>query len=136
MEHIVVKKKKSHRTAVRWFAFLGWFLTMDLRHLSDDGILGFLLLVLLGTPLMLLLVYYEDWAITFYKGEIIRNRWNRLRRYSWADVQEVTSFRSATEGESICIHFQDGKTFQFRREDENAGEAVKLILKHTSIIYK
>lgn len=133
MEYISVMKKKSHRTGIRWFVFSSWFLTGFLLDMTEDRPLRFLILALIIAPLVLLLCYFEDWAVTFYKGKIIRNRLGRQRQYPWTEVQEVTSFRSATDGETICILFRDGKAFRFRREDENGEKAVKLILKHNSI---
>lgn len=133
MEHITVKKPKSHRTFAMSIVVVAWVLTNILRSMTDDRMLRVLILLLVAGPMMLPSVYFESWAITFHKEEIIRNRWGRLRRYTWSDIREVRSYRSQTEGECIRICFRDGKAFQFRTDDENAGKAVKVILKHTSI---
>jgi hypothetical protein len=85
-------------------------------------------------PIALLLFYFESWALIFGEKEIQGRSWGHLRSYAWTEIQEVTSFRSATEGPYVSIRFRDGKKFRFRLEDENAVKAVALIMKHTSIV--
>jgi hypothetical protein len=133
MEHITVKKPKSQRAFAMSIVVAAWMLSHILQGMTDDRLLRVLILLLVAGPMVLPAVYFETWAITFHKDEIIRNRWGRLRRYTWSDILEVRSFRSQTDGECIRIRFRDGKEFQFRKEDDRAHEAMKLILKHTSI---
>ena len=133
MENIIVRKKRAHRTGIRWFGLLGMVLAGILMGIAQSWLLRLLILILVGIPLLLLYINYESWSIRFSKDKITFLHWGKAQCCRWADIQEVTSLRSATEGATICIRFRDGTAFRFRREDENGEKAVKLILKHTSI---
>ena len=133
MEYISVQKKKSHRTGIRWFGLSGIVLAGILMGMAQSWLLRLLILILVGIPLLFLYINFESWSIRFSKDKITFLHWGKAQCCRWADIQEVTSLRSATEGETICIRFRDGTVFRFRREDENGEKAVKQILKHTSI---
>ena len=136
VENIIVRKKRAHRTGIRWFCLLGMVLAGILMGMAQSWLLRLLILILVGIPLLLLYINFESWSIRFSKDKITFLHWGKAQCCRWADIQEVTSLRSATEGETICIRFRDGTAFRFRREDENGEKAVKLILKHTSILSK
>lgn len=133
MDALVVKKQKSHRILIRCLAALGCAVFLFLLCVHQDPLLSILVLMT-QLPIALLLFYFESWAIVFRKSEIQGKCWGRLRSYAWTEIQEVTSFRSTTEGPYVSIRFRDGKKFRFRLEDENAVKAVALIMKHTSIV--
>lgn len=133
MKHLVVRKKKSHRIGIRCFAVLGSLTFFLLLCLTNDFLLSLLIFMLTQSPMALLLFYYESWAIVFCRDKILKRCWGHTRGYDWTDIQEVSSYRSATEGPYILIRFRDGKMLRFRIEDENGAKAVGLIMKHTSI---
>ena len=133
MEKLVVKKQKSHRILIRCLAALGCTVFLFLLCVSQDPLLNILVLMT-QLPIAFMLFYFESWAIVFRGMEIQKRCWGHQRSYTWTEIQEVTSFRSATEGPYILIQFRDGKKFRFRLEDENAVKAVALIMKHTSIV--
>ena len=135
MEALVVKKQKSHRILIRCLATLGCTVFLFLLCVHQDPLLNTLVLMT-QLPIALLLFYFESWAIVFFGKEIQKRCWGRQRSYTWTEIQEVASFRSATEGPFVSIRFRDGKKIRFRLEDENAVKAVALIMKHTSIVSK
>ena len=134
VENIIVRKKRAYRTGIRWFGLLGMMLAGILMGMAQSWFLRLLILILVGIPLLLLYIYSESWSIRFSKDKITFLHWGKAQCCRWADIQEVTSLRSATEGETICIRFRDGKAFRFRREDEKGEKAVKQILKEDSRI--
>ena len=133
MDELVVKKQKSHRILIRCMAALGCTVFLFLLCVSQDPLLSILVLMT-QLPIALLLFYFESWAIVCRKNEIQGKCWGCLRSCAWTEIQEVTSFRSATEGPYVSIRFRDGKRFRFRLEDQNGVKAVALIKKHTSIV--
>ena len=133
MKYVTVKIKKSRRIGIRIFAACLFLLAALFCIFNDDPILKLLVLSVTAVPPGLLLWHMESWSVTFGREHLTRRRCFIIRRYKWNDVQDVTASRSATDGETIRIRFRDGRVFQFRREDENAAAAVKLILSHCSI---
>lgn len=135
MKSVVVKKNKAHRTAIRWLFLAGWFATGVMGAFLRDLGVGILLCLPGGLILSPLYIYYESWSLTFSQEGIQRIQWGQ-RRYSWNDIREVMASRSTAEGEDIRVFFRDGKMFRFRRFDENAEKAVKMIQSHRSIVWK
>ena len=135
MEELVVKKQKSHRILIRCLAALGCTVFLFLLCVHQDPLLSILVLMT-QLPIVLLLFYFENWAIVFFGKEIQKRCWGHQRSYTWTEIQEVAAYRSATEGPFVSIRFRDGKKIRFRLEDENAVKAVALIMKHTSIVSK
>ena len=133
MEALVVKKQKSHRILIRCLAALGCTVFLFLLFVSQDPLLNILVLMT-QLPIVLLLFYFESWAIVFRGKETQKRCWGRQKSYTWTEIQEVAALRSATEGPYVLIRFRDGKKFRFRLEDENGIKAVALIKKHTSIV--
>ena len=136
MEQIVIKKQKSHRILIRVIMLLACLASFLLMGLARDFCPILLLAALTLLPMIGMLYYFETWSIVLHKNELQLRSWGRLQRYTWSDVAEVTSYRSATEGPYVRIRFRDGKQFRFRMEDENGIQAVAVITKHTSIVSK
>lgn len=133
MQQITVKKCPAHRTGIKWFCYICWVLSGVLMGLVQDWKIYLVIISLIMFPTFLMHIYFDTWTIDFSAGAIIRRRWGTEQSYGWKDVQQVTSNFSPTEGPYIRIRFRDGRVFQFRMVDENAAEAKKMLLKHTSI---
>ena len=141
-KQIVVRQCKSHCigiwafSAVFIFALLAFVIFM--ANLTDfSPVIAVMYCVIPVAVLMLLPLYYASWQITFDANGIHKRLfWINVGSHTWAQVQEVRSAFSYTEQEVISILFKDGKTLRFRMMCENATQARKLILSHSSIIEK
>ena len=84
--------------------------------------------------LFISLMYYETWKICLLPDRICKNIFFlTLGNYSYFDIKNITQNYSYTEGKYIRIIFQNGKSFRFRLEDENADKAIKRILSYHTI---
>ena len=133
MQQITVKKCPAHRTGIKWFCYICWILSGALMGIVQDWKLYLVIISLIMFPTFLMHIYFDTWAIDFSADAIIRHRWGTEQSHGWNDIHLVTTHFSPTEGAYIRIRFRDNKTIQFRMIDENATEAKKMLLKHTSI---
>lgn len=130
-----VKKNKNHIYAVRFFASIFIITALMLFVYSKFNYIIVLCLgVGLGFPIITLLIYYEVWKISFFPNKIcVVSLFFKRKEYSYAQIRDVVRGYSYTERFYIRITFDDGKSIQFRLEDENAQKAIKKIISHRPI---
>lgn len=141
-KQIVVRKRKNHRIGI-WVFYVAFIIVLlgyvifiaDLAELEPGvSITYFTVPVIMLMPLPL---HYVSWQITLNANGIYKRLfWITMGSHSWTQVMEVRTTFSYTEQEVISILFKDGKTLRFRMICENADKARKMILTHSSIIYK
>ena len=92
-----------------------------------------LVFAVLFLPMLLLAGYCETRRIDL--GEKITARiFFVARTYEWRELKETKRFYSLSQkGETVIMLFKSGKGIRFCLKDQNAEEAVKLILKHCNI---
>ena len=131
---LIVKKCKSHRIGIIVFS-VSMLLVLTACVLAMRTAVA----VLLCIPFLIILapvaLYYLTWQIRFEEREIIKRVFGmKARRYSFGLLREVVKGYSVSERNFIVrMYFIDGKVFQFRMDDENAVQAVKVLQKHCSI---
>lgn len=141
-KQMVVRMNQTHRIGVITLSSLlivGAFVSMIvLVSFAEMELWAKILLCIAPViPMLIFLLYYASWQITFdSKGIHKQLFWIAMGSHSWAQVREVRASYSHTEQEVLCIYFKDGKTVRFRMICENADKARKLILTHNSIIAK
>jgi hypothetical protein len=131
---IVLKKCKGHRIGIVAFsvAMLAVLTFCVIALRSAAAILLYIpILVILG-PLTL---YYLSWNIRFEEKVIVKRVFFReINRFSYSMLREVVKrYYTSERNFTICMHFVNGKTLQFRMDDENAGKATKKLQKYCSI---
>ena len=131
---IVVRKCKSHLAGIAVFAILMFvILTVIILSLHSSAAL------LLYIPPLIILVpltlYYLTWNIRFEEKVIVKRVFfSEISRFSYSALQEVVKRYYVSERNfTIRMQFKNGKTLQFRMDDENAEKAVKTLLTHHSI---
>ena len=135
MKSIIVKKRKSHRTAVRLFLIVFLLVPVILALRFKQTIWIMMLMcspVIAGMTLMLL--YYETWKISFDSDGVRKKVFGVSgKAYSYHQIKDVISRWSYTEQGIVRITFADNRSIKFRLEDENAEKARKRILSYHSI---
>lgn len=131
---IVVKKCKSHRIGITVFAILMLVILtvcVWLFH-SAAALLFYIPPLLIFAPLTL---YFLTWNIRFEENAIVKRAFFvEISRFSYSALQEVVKRYYVSERNfTIRMQFKNGKTLQFRMDDENAEKAVKTLLTHHSI---
>ena len=131
---VIVKKCKHHRIGI---VFLSIFLlaVLTVCVIATRTPVAILLYI---PPLMLLfpmVLYYLTWQIRFEEEVIVRTVLGRkTRTYSFTMLREVVKRYYISELNNIVrMVFSDGKVLQFRMDDENAVQAVKILQRHCSI---
>ena len=131
---IVIKKRKSHRVVITVFSIL-MLAILTACVLELHGAVALLLYI---PPLVILVpftLYYLTWNIRFDEKFIVKSVFFiEMNRFSYSTLREVNKrYFSSEQNFAIRMHFMNGKTLQFRMDDENADRAVKIIQKHCSI---
>lgn len=131
---VIVRKCKAHRTGVLAFSLLAVsVLTACVMAMQTPAA------ILLYIPILIILspvaLYYLTWQIRFEDKEIVRSVLGRkTRTYSFTILREVVkSYYVSERNFTVRMYFLDGKMFQFRMNDENAIQAVKILQRHCSI---
>ena len=131
---IVVRKCKSHRIGIAVFAILILvILTVCVLSLhSAAALLLYIPPLVIFAPLTL---YYLTWNIQFEEKTIVKRVFfTEISRCSYSAIREVVKrYYTSERNFTIRMHFTNGKTLQFRMDDENAEKAVKVLQKHCSI---
>ena len=138
MKTIIVKKNKSQVYAVRFFTSFFIITALILSaHMKFNYIIVLFFCIGICFPMMTLLIYYEVWKISFLSNKVcVVSLFSKRKEYTYAQIINVIKSYSYTERFYIRIIFNDGKTIQFRQEDENAIKAVSKILSHRPIMNK
>ena len=130
---IVVRKCQSHRVGIAVFAIL-MFVILTVIILSLHSAMALLLYIppLFFVPLVL---YYLTWSIRFEEKMIVKRVFfMEISRFSYSMLREAEKrYYIAERDFTVCMHFTNKKTVQFRLNDENSEKAVKVLLKHCSI---
>ena len=131
---IVVRKCKSHRTGIAVFAIL-MFVILTVIILSLHSAAALLLYIPPMIILIPLTLYYLTWNIRFEENVIVKSVFfAEISRCSYSMLREVVKrYYTSERNFTIRMHFTNGKTLQFRMDDENAEKAVKALLKYCSI---
>lgn len=134
MRHTVtVKKCKSHRIFICIFSgvMLAVITVLVLRLHMAVAMLFYIPLLAFVVPVTL---YYTTWQLRFGKNKIEKKVFFRkTKSYSYGQLQEVVKgYYSSENNHCIRMHFSDGKTLQFRLDDENAAKAEKRLQKRCS----
>ena len=131
---VIVKNPKSGRI------FVGVFSTVAMTIITAFVIFyGTLSALLLYIPLLIiiipLIIFTITWQLRFEKDHIVEVLFFRkIKTYPYTQLREVTQqYFTSQHGYCVRMHFTDGKTIQFRMDDEGAARAVKLLCKHHSI---
>lgn len=131
---VVLRKCRSHRAGIVVFSIsMITILTAYVLVLrTTAAILLYIPILVMLTPLTL---YYLTWQIRFEEKEIIKSVFFRERkRYSFSMLREVVKrYYTSERNFMIRIYFADGKTIQFRMDDENAVKAEETLQRHCSI---
>ena len=131
---IIIKKNKNHiygiRFAVALFIIAAVFAVISV---GEGSVYLALVFAVLFLPAILLAGYCETWRIDL--GEKITARiFFIARTYEWRELKETKRYYSLSQkGETVIMLFKSGKSLRFCLKDQNAEEAVKLILKHCNI---
>lgn len=135
MKTIIMRKQKSHRVAIRFFATAVVAVSVTLGLCLDQPIWVMMpvcspALVLAG----LLLGYYETWRIVLDAEGVEKQLFGmRGKKYRYHQIQAVISRYSYTQQETLRILVPEGKSLCFCLEDENGKAAKKHILRHCAI---
>ena len=131
---IVLKKCKSYRVGIVAFsvAMLAVLTVCVIALRSAVAILLYIPILVILAPLTL---YYLSWNIRFEEKVIVKSVFFReTNRFSYSMLREVVKrYYTSERNFTIRLHFVNGKTLQFRMDDENADKATKKIQKHCSI---
>ena len=75
------------------------------------------------------------WNIRFEDKTIVKSAFFAdLSKFSYSALRDVVKrYYTSERNFTIRRHFTNGKTLQFRMDDENAEKAVKVLQKHCSI---
>ncbi|MBE6933185.1 MAG: hypothetical protein E7464_07395 [Ruminococcaceae bacterium] len=135
MKHTVtVRKNRSHRWLIRFLMLIAAILLIWIVIAFHDPlyVLVWFLPILMMSPVA---IYYETWQITFSdKGIVKKVFFTKGKSFSYTQLLKVTKAFYQSEGSNcIRMHFKNGKTLQFRMDDEGAYKAEKELLKHCSI---
>ena len=131
---VAVKKSKSHIYAVRAaFLLFSASFAAAVAWAGKNALYISLLCGAIFIPVLLLELYCETWRISF--GEkICRKFFFFERTYEWRELKEAKKYYSLSEnGEILLLVFKGGRSLRFRLNDQNGGEAERLILKHCNI---
>ena len=131
---IVVKKSKSHQAGIAVLAIL-IFVILTVCILPLYSVAALLLYIPTMIILAPLTLYYLTWNIRFEEKVIVKSVFfAEISRFSYSALREVVKrYYTSERNFTIRMHFMNGKTIQFRMDDENAEKAVKALLKHRSI---
>ena len=131
---IVVRKCKSHRTGIAVFGIL-MFVILTLIILSLHSAAALLLYIPALVLLAPLTIYFLTWNIRFEDKTIVKSAFFAdLSKFSYSALRDVVKrYYTSERNFTIRMHFTNGKTLQFRMDDENAEKAVKVLQKHCSI---
>ena len=94
---------------------------------------------LLYIPILVILtpwtLYYLSWNIRFEEKMIVKSVFFReTNRFSYSMLREVVKrYYYSEQNFTIRMSFVNGKTLQFRMDDENADKAARELKKHCSI---
>lgn len=132
-KNITVREKKSTLYAVRFFALLFAAAFAVCAALAWGKPLCIALAALLALFLLFWL-FLETRSISFSQDGICRKTLFFGRTYSWRELKEAKKYYSLSEsGAIILLVFESGRRIRFRLNDQNGGEAERLILKHCNI---
>ena len=131
---VVVRKCKSHRTGIAVFGIL-MFVILTIIILSFHSAAALLLYIPPMIILVHLTLYYLTWNIRFEDKTIVKSAFFAdLSKFSYSALRDVVKrYYTSERNFTIRMHFTNGKTLQFRMDDENAEKAVKVLQKHCSI---
>ena len=131
---VIVKKCKSHRIGIVVFSalILAVLTACVVAMRTPSAILLYIPFLLILSPVAL---YYWTWQIRFEEKEIIRNVFGaKARKHSFAMLREVVkSYYISERNFTVRMYFLDGKALQFRMDDENAVQALKVLQRHCSM---
>lgn len=131
---IVLKKCKNHRVGIVAFsvAMLAVLTVCVIALRSATAMLLYIPILVILAPLTL---YYLSWNIRLEEKVIVKSVFFReTNRFSYSMLREVVKRYYISERDfTIRMHFVNGKTLQFRMDDESADKAMKKLQKHCSI---
>lgn len=130
---IVVKKNKAQRAGNGVLLVIIVCAAAIACMLWSPFVQTFLLFFLAILPMLLVVIYYETWRVSFGLSKITIKRMFFEKIYSYYQITDAYVAYSYTLHEHICLTFSDGKSIRFRSEDENAGIARRRIQSHHSI---
>lgn len=133
-EAIVIKKCKSHRIGIAVFSIIMLvFLTVCVLCLHSAA--AFLLYILPLVVFAPFVLYFLTWNIRFEEKLIVKSAFfTQISKFTYSSLQEVVKkYYTSERNVTVRMHFVNGKTLQFRMDDENAEKAVKALQKHCSI---
>ena len=131
---IVIRKCKSHRIGITVFAIL-MFVILTVIILPLHSAAALLLYIPPLIVLVPLILYYLTWNMRFEEKVIVKCIFfAEISRCSYSTLRDVVKrYYTSERNFTIRMHFTNGKTLQFRMDDENAEKAVKVLQKHCSI---
>ena len=133
-ETVIVTKCKAHRIGIAVFSIaMLTVLTVCVAAMhTPAAILLYMPVLTILSPIAL---YYLTWQIRFDKKSIVRYVFGRKARiYSFTMLRDVVKRYYVSERNiTVRMHFIDGKVLQFRMDDENAAQAVRILQRHCSI---
>ena len=131
---VIVRKCKAHRMGLLVFSLLvlAVLTACVIAMQTPAAILLYIPFLIILSPMAL---YYLTWQIRFEDKEIVRSVFARkTRTYSFTMLRKVVkSYYLSEHNFSVRMYFLDDKTLQFRMDDENAIQAVKILQRHCSI---
>lgn len=133
-ETVIVKKCKAHRVGIVVFSIMMLtVLTFCVVAMHTPvAILLYIPVLIFLSPMAL---YYLTWQIRFDKKSIVKYVFGRkARTYSFTMLRDaVKRYYDSERNVTVRMHFIDDKVLQFRMDDENAAQAVKILQRHCSI---
>ena len=131
---VIVRKCKAHRLGLLVFSLLvlAVLTACVIAMQTPAAILLYIPFLIILSPMAL---YYLTWQIRFEDKEIVRSVFARkTRTYSFTMLRKVVkSYYLSEHNFSVRMYFLDDKILQFRMDDENAIQAVKILQRHCSI---
>ena len=131
---VIVRKCKAHRMGLLVFSLLvlAVLTACVIAMQTPAAILLYIPFLIILSPMAL---YYLTWQIRFEDKEIVRSVFARkTRTYSFTMLRKVVkSYYLSEHNFSVRMYFLDDKILQFRMDDENAIQAVKILQRHCSI---
>ena len=132
-KELTVRKKRSHRQAVRFFALVfgvvpvGLYLAIPQPLFALAGCVPFLCFL----PV---LAFYETWRLQFGANGIECSVYGIKRFYPYTLIRGAAKGYYMSEKATVLrVEFTDGAFIRFRADDENGGKAEKELQRHCSI---
>ena len=132
-KELTVRKKRSHRQAVRFFALVFGVVPVGLYRAIPQP-----LFALAGCVPFLcflpVLAFYETWRLRFGEKGMEHSVFGIRRFYLYALIRRAAKrYYTSERATVIRVELTDGRTIRFRTDDENGDKAEKELQRHCSI---